>query len=51
MKINEVINETTTSGGIATSMGSGNGFALGGPGTITRMGQPKSKRKTKKKKS
>ena len=34
--------ETTSSGSIATSMGGGNGFANGGPGTIAR---PKMKKK------
>lgn len=30
-----------SAGGIATSMGGGNGFANGGPGTISRAGKPK----------
>ena len=52
MRVHEIIKETTTAGGIATSMGGGNGFASGGIGTVSRMGQPKNtKRKTKKKKS
>lgn len=42
MKVWEVIQEDTTSGGIATSMGGGNGFVNGGPGTIQR----KKKKKT-----
>ena len=42
MKVWEVIHEDTTSGGIATSMGGGNGFVNGGPGTIQR----KKKKKT-----
>ena len=36
MKVWEVIQEDTTSGGIATSMGGGNGFVNGGPGTKQR---------------
>ena len=42
------IKETTTSGGIATSMGGGNGFASGGIGTISRAGTTKKKKKAKK---
>ena len=42
MKVWEVIQEDTTAGGIATSMGGGNGFVNGGPGTIQR------RKKTKK---
>ena len=38
----ESVAETTSSGSIATSMGGGNGFANGGPGTIAR---PKMKKK------
>lgn len=48
MKIKEII-ETTTSGAIATSMGGGNGFANGGPGTLTRTGTIPKKKKTNKK--
>lgn len=33
----EFIDETTTAGAIATSMGDGNGFVNGGPGTIKRF--------------
>jgi hypothetical protein len=49
------VSETATSGGssaggIATSMGSGNGFANGGPGTLTRAGTVTKKKKTNKKK-
>jgi len=36
------VSETTSSGSVATSMGGGNGFANGGPGTIAR---PKMKKK------
>jgi hypothetical protein len=39
--------ETTTSGGIATSMGGGNGFVNGGPGTLSRAGTASNKRKRK----
>jgi hypothetical protein len=38
----ESVAETTSSGRVATSMGGGNGFANGGPGTIAR---PKMKKK------
>jgi hypothetical protein len=33
----EFIEETTTAGGFATSMGGGNGFVDGGPGTVKRF--------------
>ena len=42
MRVWEVIQEDTFSGSIATSMGGGNGFVNGGPGTIQR----KKKKKT-----
>ena len=42
--------ETTSAGAITTSMGGGNGFVNGGPGTLSRAGQVKTKRKKKKKK-
>ena len=42
MKISE-IDETFSSGAIATSMGNGNGFKSGGPGTSLRR---RSKKKT-----
>jgi len=52
MKITEIISETATAGG--TSSGSvattGNGFANGGPGTLSRAGTVPKKRKNKKKK-
>ena len=38
----ENVSETTSSGSVATSMGGGNGFVNGGPGTIAR---PKMKKK------
>jgi len=52
MKINELSEtaaaEMTSAGAIASSMGGGNGFLNGGPGTLTRTGSIK---KSKKKKS
>lgn len=33
----EFVDETTSAGGIATSMGGGNGFVNGGPGTVKRF--------------
>ena len=48
MKVWEVIQEDTTAGGIATSMGGGNGFKNGGPGTTQRR---KTKNRTEDKKS
>lgn len=39
----------TTAGAIATSMGGGNGFLNGGPGTLTRAGTIPKKKKTNKK--
>jgi len=44
MKVHDIIKETF-SGSIATSMGNGNGFVNGGPGTKSRKG--KNKKKTK----
>ena len=37
------VSETTSSGSVATSMGGGNGFANGGPGTIARPRMKKKK--------
>lgn len=34
---NSLLDETTSTGGVATSMNGGNGFANGGPGTIKRV--------------
>ena len=34
---NSLLDETTSTGGFATSMNGGNGFANGGPGTIKRV--------------
>ena len=42
------VDEMTSAGSMATSMGSGNGFLNGGPGTLTRAGTTKKKRKQKK---
>ena len=55
MKINELCETTATemsSGSFATSMGGGNGFVNGGPGTLTRSGsiKPTKKKKSKKRK-
>lgn len=44
MKVHDIIKETV-SGSFASSMGNGNGFMNGGPGTISRQG--KTKKKTK----
>jgi hypothetical protein len=44
------LTETTTAGSVATSMGGGNGFASGGPGTLSRAGTVPKKKKTNKKK-
>ena len=47
MKINELSEtaaaEMTSAGSIASSMGGGNGFLNGGPGTLTRSGSIKTK--------
>jgi len=42
MKVHDIIKETV-SGSFASSMGNGNGFANGGPGTISRQGKVKKK--------
>lgn len=39
------ISETTSAGMVATSMGSGNGFVNGGPGTISRYNKSKKKKR------
>ena len=49
-KKDESMIETTTAGSVATSMGGGNGFANGGPGTLSRAGTASKKKKTNKKK-
>jgi len=38
------IDETTTAGGIASSMGAGNGFVNGGPGTVSRVSKKRKKK-------
>ena len=43
------VTETTTAGSVASSMGGGNGFLNGGPGTLNRAGTTQSKSKKKKK--
>lgn len=52
MKISELSEtaaaEMTSAGSIASSMGDGNGFINGGPGTLTRSGSIKTKKKKKK---
>ena len=53
MKVHEILGETATTGG--TSAGAiaavtGNGFANGGPGTLTRAGTTNNKKEKKKKK-
>jgi len=49
MKIKDIdeslIKETTTAGAVASSMGGGNGFVNGGPGTLSRTGTKKTKKK------
>lgn len=44
MKVHDIIKETV-SGSFASSMGNGNGFVNGGPGTTARPGNPKKKPK------
>lgn len=53
MKINEIIKETATAGGTGAGgiSSTGNGFASGGIGTLSRAGTiTKKKKKTTKKK-
>lgn len=52
MKINEIIKETATAGGSSAGgvASIGNGFANGGPGTLSRAGTVTKKKKTNKKK-
>lgn len=47
----DIVKETTVAGSIATSMGGGNGFVNGGPGTLSRVGTATTKQKKRKKKS
>ena len=56
MKINELCETTAvemSAGAVASSMGNGNGFVNGGPGTLTRSGsiKPAKKKKRKNKKA
>lgn len=44
-KLENSLKEMTSAGSVATSMGGGNGFANGGPGTISRVKKKKSKSK------
>jgi len=39
------VSETTTAGAVASSMGGGNGFLNGGPGTLSRTGTTKKRKK------
>ena len=41
---NKAMKEMTSAGAVATSMGGGNGFANGGPGTIRRAKKKKAKK-------
>lgn len=52
MKITEIISETATAGGTAAGgvASTGNGFASGGIGTLSRAGTVPKKKKPKKKK-
>ena len=47
-RFKEEFEEMTSAGNITTSMGNGNGFVNGGPGTISRAGVKKKKSKSKK---
>ena len=52
MKINELCETTAiemSAGAVASSMGAGNGFVNGGPGTLTRTGSIKKSKKKKPK--
>ena len=52
MKINELCETTAvemSAGSVASSMGGGNGFVNGGPGTLTRTGSIKKSKKKKPK--
>ena len=57
MKIKDIVSEAAaaemTAGAVASSMGNGNGFVNGGPGTLTRSGsiKPAKKKKRKNKKA
>ena len=53
MKIKDIGSEAAaaemTAGAVASSMGGGNGFLNGGPGTLTRTGSIKKSKKKKHK--
>lgn len=52
MKIKDLCETTAvemSAGAVASSMGNGNGFINGGPGTLTRAGSITKKKKNKKK--
>lgn len=49
--MSDIVKETTSAGSVATSIGSGNGFANGGLGTLTRAGTVPKKKKPKRKKA
>jgi len=52
MKIKDLCETTAvemSAGAVASSMGGGNGFVNGGPGTLTRSGSIKPSKKKKKK--
>lgn len=53
MKIKDIVSEATaaemSTGAVASSMGGGNGFLNGGPGTLTRTGSIKKSKKKKHK--
>ena len=53
MKIKDIVSEVAaaemSAGAVASSMGGGNGFLNGGPGTLTRTGSIKKSKKKKHK--
>jgi hypothetical protein len=53
MKIKDIVSEAAaaemSAGAVASSMGGGNGFLNGGPGTLTRTGSIKKSKKKKHK--
>lgn len=46
-EVAETATAETTAGSVASSMGGGNGFVNGGPGTLSRAGSKKRKKKKK----
>ena len=52
MKIKDIVSEAAaaemSAGAVASSMGGGNGFLNGGPGTLTRTGSIKPRKKKSK---